>query len=309
MRERGGDNRPSAGDRIDQHPGGDLVLRVIGQHHDGGSLHQGGQRFGGAVRRIEEHRIGDPEALRLRDQSVAVGVALGGEHLRVGATGDQIPRILREVLQRGHRVDDPLDALARAQQAPGQDGRPARTHQRGGRGQRRAVRDGGHLAVIDGEAGAQTFAGSFGHHHHLVGQRQHLVEHRTLVWCRIFQHRMGDDDRRHPQALHDLDDLVAVRSAVNAVLVLDDGDVAAVEQLRGGRDGRRRAVDELAGDVGALRRGAVGDADDLDVDAPRGQAHGQGGAEGRQAACCRGVRTQNTETRQIRKALHPKGSG
>ena len=38
VRERGGDDGSAAGDGVDQDAGGDLVLRVVGQHDDGGGL-------------------------------------------------------------------------------------------------------------------------------------------------------------------------------------------------------------------------------------------------------------------------------
>ena len=44
--EGGGDDRPPAGDGVDQHTRGDLVLRVVRQDDDGGGLDQRGQRVG-----------------------------------------------------------------------------------------------------------------------------------------------------------------------------------------------------------------------------------------------------------------------
>ena len=49
---------------------------------------------------------------------------------------------------------------------------------------------------------------------------------------------MGDDDGRHSERFHDLDDFGAVGAAVDAELVLDDRDVALVQQFGGGRYGR-----------------------------------------------------------------------
>ena len=110
------------------------------------------------------------------------------------------------------------------------------------------------LCVVDGEAGTQALARRLRHHDHLIGQCHHRLEHRTLLRCRVFEHRVGDDDGRHAQRLHDLDDLVAVGAAVDAVLVLDDRDVAAVEQFGGGSCGRGVAVDEFADDAVRLSR-------------------------------------------------------
>ena len=93
------------------------------------------------------------------------------------------------------------------------------------------MRDGGDLAAIDVEAIAQPLAGRVGHHDHLIGPRRDRLEHRTLVWRRVFEDCVGDHDRRDAQPVHDVHDFVTVGAAVDAVLVLDDRDVALVEQL------------------------------------------------------------------------------
>ena len=77
----------------------------------------------------------------------------------------------------------------------------------------------------------QPVAGRFGHDDHLIRPRRDLLEHRTLVRRWVFEDRVGDYDRRDPQPADDVHHLVAVDTAVDAVLVLDDGDVALVEQL------------------------------------------------------------------------------
>ena len=79
----------------------------------------------------------------------------------------------------------------------------------------------------------------------------------------MFEHRVNDDDRRDAQSGHDLDDFVSVGTAIDAVLVLDDGDFALVEELGGCLYGRSRAVDKLADDVGLLADLTVGDAHDV----------------------------------------------
>ena len=73
----------------------------------------------------------------------------------------------------------------------------------------------------------------FGHDDHLIRPRRDLLEDRTLVRRRIFEDRVGDHDRRDPQPAEDVQHLVAVDTAVDAVLVLDDGDVALVQQVGG----------------------------------------------------------------------------
>ncbi len=47
---------------------------------------------------------------------------------------------------------------------------------------------------------------------------------------------MHDDDGRDIKITDDIDDLVAVLTTVDAVLVLDDGNIVLVEQIRTGRD-------------------------------------------------------------------------
>ena len=65
------------------------------------------------------------------------------------------------------------------------------------------------------------------------------------MWRRVGQHGVQDDDAWHPDLVQQVQDLAAVGSAVDAVLVLHDGDVAQV-QLRG-RPAERGGVigDEL----------------------------------------------------------------
>jgi hypothetical protein len=53
------------------------------------------------------------------------------------------------------------------------------------------------------------------------------------VCRRVGQHGVQDDDAWHPDLVQQVQDLAAIGSAVDAVFVLHDGDVAPV-QLRGG---------------------------------------------------------------------------
>ena len=77
--ESGGDDRAATREGVDQHTGGDLVLRVVGQDDDGSRLDERGELFGGAVHGVEGHRIGDAEAFRLRDKRFAIPLPLRGE--------------------------------------------------------------------------------------------------------------------------------------------------------------------------------------------------------------------------------------
>ena len=51
------------------------------------------------------------------------------------------------------------------------------------------------------------------------------------MWRRVFEDCVGDHDRRDAQPVDDVDDFVSVDTAVDAVLMLDDRDVALVQQL------------------------------------------------------------------------------
>ena len=176
---------------------------------------------------------------------------MGGQHLRVRPAGDQVPRPTGQIIQRTHRLDHPLDALSRPQQAPGQQGRSARHASR-----RRAV---GRVAPCGmvltlrrstSKPRHRRCARPPRHHDHLIRPRRDRLEHRTLVRRRVFEDRVSDHDRRDPQPVDDIHHLVSVGTAVDAVLVLDDGDVAPVQQLGACRHRRRRAVDQLADDPG-----------------------------------------------------------
>ena len=85
----------------------------------------------------------------------------------------------------------------------------------------------------------------------MIGPRRDLLQHRTLVRRRVFENSVRNDDRRDSQAVDDVDHFVTVGTAVDAVLVLDDGDVALVEQLGACRYRCRRAVDQFTDDTSA----------------------------------------------------------
>ena len=133
-------------------------------------------------------------------------------------------------VQRTHRLDHPLDALSRAQQAPGQHGRSDSDASR--QGLLGTVAPCGIVVTLRRSMSnptTQPVAGRLGHDDHLIRPRRDLLEHRTLVRRWVFEDRVGDDDRRDPQPVDDVHHLVTVDTAVDAVLMLDDGDVALVE--------------------------------------------------------------------------------
>src|SRR5246127_4631926 len=156
---------------------------------------------------------------------------MSGQHLRVGTACNQVTRPAVEGTQRAQRLDYSLDAHSRAKQTEGQQGWPARTLQRNVRRDRRAMRDRGDFAAVYAEATAQPLAGRLGHHNHLIGQRRDRLKHRTLMWRRVFEDCVRDHDRWHTQTADDVDYFVSVDTAIDAVLMLDDGEVAPVQQL------------------------------------------------------------------------------
>ena len=91
------------------------------------------------------------------------------------------------------------------------------------------MRDRGDFAAVDVEAETQPFAGRLGHHDHLIRHRRDRLEHRTLVRGWVFEDRVSDHDGRDAQPVDDVHDLVTVDAAVQAVLMLDDRDVAPVQ--------------------------------------------------------------------------------
>ena len=223
--------------------------------------------------------------------------------------GDQVTRPAGEVVQRTHRVDDPFDALSRTEQPPGQQCRPTEPPRRGDPGwDGRAVRNRGDLPRIDVEADTESLPGCRRHHDHLIRGRRDFLENRTLVWRRVFENRVGDDDGRNTQPGDDVDDIVAVDTAVDAVLVLDHRDVILVQHVGAGRDRRCRTVGELPDDPRVRRRLAVGHLNDANLDAIRAQPVGQRSAERRQPAARRRICAENTQTYWARGDLGRNGT-
>ena len=117
------------------------------------------------------------------------------------------------------------------------------------------MRDRGDLAAVDVETETQAVPRGLGHDDHLIRHRRDRLENRTLVWRRVFEDRVGDHDRRNPQPVDDIHHFVSVDTAVDAVLMLDDGDVALVQQLGACRYGCRGAVDQLSDHPAATETG------------------------------------------------------
>jgi hypothetical protein len=107
------------------------------------------------------------------------------------------------------------------------------------------------------------------------------------VWRRIDEDGVEDDDDRNGEPLQDGEDLVAVGPAVDAVLVLDDDGVEAVENGGRLRFAARRAGDEVMHDLGsdaALEPVDHPNHADVAAGRPRLQFPRQGGGEGGQPA-------------------------
>ena len=191
----------------------------------------------------------DPELQARAMQHLPVRLAAVRQHLRVRRPGDDVRRTWSHVGQAGDGLDRPLDALARPEQTPReQAGGPVGWSFGGRRGvgewRRRAVRDDVDLRGVDVEAFDQSDAGALGHHDDGVGGVAHPLEHEPLVRRRVRDHGVGDHDRRHDEGVQHGEHLVAVGAAVDAVLVLDDRHVGAIEHVDGRGDAVRRGVVE-----------------------------------------------------------------
>ncbi len=118
--------------------------------------------------------------------------------------------------------------------------------------------DGGHLGGVHVEALAQAGAGGLRHHHDVIGQGGHFVEHGALMRRRVGQDGVGDDDGGDLESTQDLEHLVSVGAPVEAVLVLHDSDIGLVQCVRAGGHRVGRSVDQLADDAFVPRNLSAG---------------------------------------------------
>ena len=123
--EAGGHDRLARRDRLHQHAGGDLIDRVVRQQDDVGGSHELGERRPVPVVAVEAHHRSEPEPAHPVGERDAVTLAVAQHDLRVGLPGDEVARRRPQIGQQRHRLDAPLDALARPEQSPGQHGRLA----------------------------------------------------------------------------------------------------------------------------------------------------------------------------------------
>ena len=87
------------------------------------------------------------------------------------------------------------------------------------------------LRVIDVEAGEQPRPGRLGHDHDGVGGRAHLLQHELLVRGRFGQDGVGHHHDRRDDGVDQLDQRLAVGPVVQAVLVLHDDEIVAVQRI------------------------------------------------------------------------------
>ncbi len=170
------------------------------------------------------------------DQHVAVCLARTFAHLRVGGTGDQVlgERGWRSLqLDRARRWPTRCPCPARAApRSAGADGTEPPTGRMAAGG---VAAPWAMTWTLDGSTPNscdQAVAPAGGHDHDGVGGGADARVRTARCWeVGCLQHGVGHHHRRHLDGVHQSQDLVAVCARVDAVLVLDDGDVGAVEHL------------------------------------------------------------------------------
>ena len=302
VREGRGDHRSPGRDRLDEHPGRHLLARVVGQQHHIGLSHQLGQLADAEVAVVELDDVVHtrvPGALR---ETVAVGLAVALHDLGVAPAHHQVAGL--QVAQPDHGVDRPLDALTRSDQSPGEDEGAVDgllLDRRRGPVVDRAVRDHHDLRRIGSVARDEPSAGGLRQGHDDVGRGEQLQQDVPLRRRRVLKDGVQHDDRRHRQRIDDPQDVDPVRAAVDAVLVLDDHHVEAVEVTDGGTGTVRGAVHQLRHHLRAGSR--LGLVDELHhAERPRRELHvlDESGTERRQAALGRRVGADHADRGRAR---------
>ena len=251
MGEAGGDHRLAGRQRLDQDTGGHLFPGVVGEEHHVGLLDHAAEGRQVEVAGVELDEMADAPGRGAGLEGGAVGLALPVDDPRVGLAHDEVAGSRVEVHEFGQRVDGPFDALARAEEPPGEDGgSPARSAS--------PIRAVGDLRLsgapwgmratrwrVDRVAGQEAAAGGGGHDHHGVSGGQDAFQDLALMRGRIDEDRVEHHDDRDGELVEDGEDLIAVRSAVDPVLVLDDHHVESAEDLRRLGLTPRRTGDEV----------------------------------------------------------------
>ena len=310
MGERRGDHGTPGRHGVDKHAGCDLFLAVVRQHDEigrGDEVGQGGQIPVGVV---EGDVRGDAGGPGPPDQHVPVLLPRALLHLRVRRPGDEVLGEGFHAAELGQRVDGPLDALARPEQPPGQQLRPAAPRGGGpdGLGRRRTVGDDVHLGRVDAEPVDQPVPAAARHDHDGTGGPAQVGEHAPLPLGRRLAHGVRHHDRRDGQPIDQLEDLVAVRTRVDPVLVLDDRHVGAIEHVGTGAP-RAEGTGHGCQDQRVVEPGTRRDPHDVDGVAPGDQAGGQRSGERGDAAGGRRERPEHAERAGARRTGRFRGKG
>ena len=302
VREPCRDDGFARGDRLDQDARDDLLAREVRQQHDVGVADLLQDRAEIAVAAVERHEVADAERGRLRHQRLPVLLTALLQDPRMGLPRDHVARGWLQIAEERDRLNSELEPLARADQPPGEDDRrPQRIAGRllGDEVRRSAVRDHGHLQRVDDVQLEQPRPGGSALRDGVRGQLDEPLDDGTLPWRRAPRQGVEDHDRGNVQALDQVDDLVAVRAAEDAELVLHDDDVEAVERCCGGLARGRRPADQLRHDAGRKRRRArafdAGHHADATAAARRGHGLRQRGRERRDPALRRRVRADEAD--------------
>ena len=187
--------------------------------------------------------LADPQRIRQPFQRMAVGGPLLFQDVRMDSAQDHIDDIRMFGDDLGQRLDRYFDAFARREQAERQQDGMAfqaelvfivrRIHERQVRD---AVRDERDFGLGDIVNALEKLNGQTAHNHQPVAQLRQFGDDRRLSWTRFGQHRMQRHDHGHAQPAHEIQHVLAVRAAIDAVLVLDQGHVHLIdiEQVGGG---------------------------------------------------------------------------
>jgi hypothetical protein len=248
--EPGRNNRFARGERLHQHPGDDLLARVVRQQDDVGPADLPQQRGGVPVGVVELDPVGDAERRRARAERLAVALAMELAHLGMRLSGDDVVRRPVEVGEPGDRVDAPLDPLARAEKAPGENDRRGAVRASGlGEVGTGPVRDGLHLLCGDRVLLEQPRPCGRALDDQTVGEAPELLHDPALSSGRLPEHGVQHDDRRGARVAKEIHHLVAVRPAVDAELVLHDRHVELLQRRDGFGPRPRGTAHELGDDI------------------------------------------------------------
>src|SRR5580698_957700 len=180
---------------------------------------------------IEVHAIFDISGSYPRLERQPVDLDITSQYARMSLAGHLIIDPQPVIAKEGHRIDRMLDPLAWPQQPPGQDLGPASIPR-----QRRrdptlgsAVRYHEDLVRARAIDVQQPRSGRVRHRDDRAGRGYNLIEDHALPWRGVCQHRMKDHDARYVQRFEQRNDVLAVRAAVDAVLVLHDHHIEAVK--------------------------------------------------------------------------------